>query len=85
MEKAERKEKREKAKENRRAVRRVLGFMLKTAWKERPSLFLLYAAFFAGQCIQKVQIVVLPKFLLDELMLVLGGGAVSAHLRNAVL
>lgn len=85
MEKAERKEKREKSKENRRAVWRVLGFMLKTAWKERPSLFLLYAAFFAGQCIQKVQIVVLPKFLLDELMLVLGGGAVSAHLRNAVL
>lgn len=85
MEKAERKEKREKAKENRRAVRRVLGFMLKTAWKERPSLFLLYAAFFAGQCIQKVQIVVLPKFLLDELMLVLKGGAVSAHLWNAAL
>lgn len=31
MEKAERKEKRVKTKENRRVVRRVLGFMLKTA------------------------------------------------------
>lgn len=85
MEKAERKQRRSKAKENRRIVRRVLGFMLKTAWKERPSLFLLYAAFFLGQCIQKVQIVILPKFLLDELMLVLAGAAVSAHLRNAAL
>lgn len=85
MEQAERKRKRTQAKESRRVVRRVLGFMLKTAWKERPSLFLLYAASFVAQCLQKVQIVILPKFLMDELMLILEGGPVSAHLQNAAL
>lgn len=85
MEQAERKRKRTQAKESRRVVRRVLGFMLKIAWKERPSLFLLYAASFVAQCLQKVQIVILPKILMDELMLILEGGPAPAHLQNAAL
>lgn len=85
MEQAERKRKRTQAKESRRVVRRVLGFMLKIAWKERPSLFLTYAASFVAQCLQKVQIVILPKILMDELMLILEGGPAPAHLQNAAL
>lgn len=85
MEKAERKKRHMTAKENRRIVKKTLGFMLKATWKNRPSLFFVYAAFFVGQCLQKVQAVVLPKFLMDELMLVIEGGPVSAHVRNAAL
>lgn len=73
------------AKEDSRAIKRTLKFMVSVAWKERPSLFVVYAIMFVAQLIQKAQHVILPKFLIDELMLILGGAPAESHLRNVIL
>ena len=59
--------------------------MVSVAWKERPSLFVVYAILFVAQLIQKAQLVILPKFLIDELMLIVGGAPADQHLQNVVL
>lgn len=63
-------------------MKRTILFMLKTAWKEKPSLFLLYAVNLSADVLDKVREVLLPKFLLDELALVLKGAGAEEHLRN---
>lgn len=73
------------AREDRQIIKRTLKFMMSVAWKERPSLFAVYAILFVAQLIQKAQAVILPKFLIDELMLILGGAPAENHLRNVVL
>ena len=63
-------------------VRKTLGFMLKTAWRERPSLFFAYLGLFFGEFVATMKNVLLPKFLIDELILVMGGAPLSLHLRR---
>ncbi len=82
---AKSKEQKQTAREDRQAIKRTLKFMVSVAWKERPSLFLVYAILFVAQLIQKAQIVILPKFLIDELMLIVGGAPAEQHLQNVVL
>ena len=82
---AKSKEQNQTTKEDRQAIKRTLKFMASVAWKERPSLFVVYAILFVAQLIQKAQIVILPKFLIDELMLIVGGAPAENHLRNVVL
>lgn len=82
---AKTKEQKMTAKEDRLAIKRTLKFMVSVAWKERPSLFVVYALLFVAQLIQKAQIVILPKFLIDELMLIVGGAPAENHLRNVIL
>ncbi|MBQ8316665.1 MAG: ABC transporter ATP-binding protein [Lachnospiraceae bacterium] len=82
---AKNKEQKKTAKEDRQVIKRTLKFMVSVAWKERPSLFVVYAILFVAQLIQKAQIVVLPKFLIDELMLIVGGAPATEHLQNVVL
>ncbi len=82
---AKNKEKNKAAKEDRQVIKRTLKFMVSVAWKERPSLFVVYGILFVAQLIQKAQAVILPKFLIDELMLILGGAPAEQHLRNVVL
>jgi len=82
---AKNKEQKKTAKEDRQVIKRTLKFMVSVAWKERPSLFVAYAILFVAQLIQKAQIVVLPKFLIDELMLIVGGAPATEHLQNVVL
>lgn len=72
-------------KANRQILRKTLSFMLKTAWKERPVLFLIYVVQFLTTLFQKFTGILLPKFLIDELMLVAGGAAPEAHLKNIIL
>lgn len=71
-------------KEYRQMIYKTLGFMIKTAWREKPSLFFMYGLLFSAQFIQKVQIVLLPKFIMDELMFVIEGKSISTHLQNVV-
>lgn len=66
-------------------VRRTLAFMLKIAWREKPSLFIAYLGLFLGEFVSALKKVLLPKFLIDELMLVIEGAALSEHLRQIVL
>jgi len=65
---AKNKEKNKAAKEDRQIIKRTLKFMVSVAWKEKPSLFAVYAILFVAQLIQKAQLVILPKFLIDALM-----------------
>ena len=65
-------------------VRRTLTFMLKTAWREKPSLFFSYLGLFFGEFVATMKKVLLPKLLIDELVLVVEGAALSAHLRQIV-
>lgn len=75
----------EKAKnENRGTIMKTIKFMFLVAWKERPSLYFVYAMLFVARLIGKFQFVVLPKFLIDELMLILDGGAAAEHIRTIV-
>lgn len=71
----------EKAREH-GIIKKTIRFMLMVVWKERPSLYLVYAILFVARLIEKFQFVVLPKFLIDELMLILDGGAVAEHIRT---
>ena len=82
---AKNKEQKKTATEDRQAIKRTLKFMVSVAWKERPSLFVVYAILFVAQLIQKVQLVILPRFLIDELMLIVGGAPANQHLQNVVL
>ena len=79
------KEQNQAAKEDRQVIKRTLKFMVSVAWKERPSLFVVYAILFVAQLIQKAQLVILPKFLIDELILIVGGAPATEHLQNVVL
>lgn len=63
----------------------TISFMLKTAWKEKPQIMVLYSIRLMGDILEKVQSVLLPKFIIDELVLVLSGADVSAHLKSAVM
>ena len=66
-------------------VRKTLGFMLKVAWKEKPSLFFAYLGLFFGEFVSTMKNVLLPKFLIDELLLVMDGAPVSLHLRRIIV
>jgi len=77
--------KEKKTSEDRLAIKRTLKFMASVAWKERPSLFVVYLLLFVSNLIQKVQSVLLPKFLIDELMLILEGAPAQVHLRSVMM
>ena len=72
-----------KAKDN--TVGETLLFMLKTVKREKPSLFFVYILKFASEFIPTMIDVILPKFLIDELVLIMGGVPVEAHLPKIIL
>ncbi len=82
---AKTKEQKQAAKEDSRAIKRTLKFMMSVAWKERPSLYFVYALMFVAQLVQKAQLVLLPKFLIDELMLIVDGGTWEDHGENIIM
>ena len=68
-----------------REVKRTLAFMLRVAWREKPALFVSYLILFVGDAVVAMKNVLIPKLLLDELMLVTEGAPLTAHLRLIVL
>ena len=66
-------------------TRETLKFVFKTAWKERPSVFLVYAMRFVADFVDKMQNAIMAKFIIDELVLILTSGEITQHLRNAAL
>lgn len=82
---AKSKEQNKAAAEDSQAIKRTLKFMVSVAWKEKPSLFVVYGILFVAQLIQKAQLVILPKFLIDELVLILEGAPKDTHLHNVML
>ena len=65
-------------------VRKVLKNMFYEAAKNRPIVFLAYFIQFSVSLITKFQIIVLPKFLIEELLAVNNGDEPSAHLQRIV-
>lgn len=66
-------------------VGETLRFMLKTVCKEKPSLFFVYALQFVAQLALHTVGILLPKFLIDELVLIIGGAPVEEHLTKVIL
>lgn len=66
-------------------VGETLLFMLKTVRKENPALFLIYLLKFLADFIPTMFEIILPKFLIDELVLIIGGEPVAAHLGKLIL
>lgn len=72
-----------KAKEN--IVGETLMFMLKTVRKEKPSVFFLYLLAFVTDFAAQMSAIILPKFLIDELVLIIGGEPLENHLSKIVI
>lgn len=61
-------------------IRKTLAFMLRAAWREKPALFASYLILFVGHVAVTMKYILIPKLLLDELLLVTEGAALSEHL-----
>ena len=66
-------------------TRETLKFVFRTAWKERPSVFIVYAMRFVSNFVSQMQNAIMAKFIVDELVLVISGGDVRQHLINAAM
>lgn len=63
----------------------TLKFVFKTAWKERPSVFLVYLMRFVAEFASKMQNAIMAKLIIDELVLAISGGGDELHIKNAVI
>ena len=52
-------------------TRETLKFVFKTAWKERPSVFLVYLMKFISEFASKMQNAIMAKLIIDELVLMI--------------
>lgn len=66
-------------------TRATLKFMFRLVWQEKPQLFLMYFADIVFEVSMKMIEVILPKFIIDEVAAILGGGAAEEHLPRAAL
>ncbi len=69
---------------------RLVKLMLQIAAKNKPIFFVVYLLRFLATILDKVKIVLLPKFIIDELMLIFNssqnsGTDIFDHLRNAAI
>ena len=69
---------------------RLVKLMLQIAAKNKPIFFVVYALRFLATILDKVKIVLLPKFIIDELMLIFNssqnsGTDIFDHLKNAAI
>ncbi|MDY4587064.1 MAG: ABC transporter ATP-binding protein [Oscillospiraceae bacterium] len=66
-------------------TRETLKFVFKTAWGERPSVFLVYLIRFIAEFADKMQNAIMAKFIIDELVLIITSGEITQHLVNAAI
>lgn len=66
-------------------VSETLMFMLKTVRREKPSIFFIYLLKFAAEFVPTMFAIILPKFLIDELVLIIGGEPAESHLPKIIL
>ena len=71
-------------KEKKYGVMKTVGFMAKTIWKQRPVVVFFAALQLLADLAAKVQVIFLPKLLLDELSFVLRGIETEQHVKTAV-
>lgn len=63
-------------------TRETLKFVFKTAWKERPSVFLVYLMKFISEFASKMQNAIMAKLIIDELVLMITGRGVRTAPRE---
>lgn len=63
---------------------KVIKIMLSEAVHNKPQLFFCYAGFLLVEIIRKVQMIIIPKFIIDELVFIYNGAEPAVHLKNAV-
>ena len=66
-------------------TRETLKVVFKTAWKERPSVFLVYLMKFISEFASKMQNAIMAKLIIDELVLMITGAEFAQHLANAAI
>lgn len=66
------------------SVKSTLKYVTKVISKEKPQLFLVYFLIFLFSLVELGCNIVLPKFVIDEIVLIVKGAEISAHIRNAV-
>ena len=64
---------------------RTMKYVLKTAWKEKKIVFLLYIIKFIGAVLGELKLLLLPKLLVDEVVAISEKAAVTEHLHRAVI
>ena len=64
---------------------KTLRYMMGIAAKNRPSLFFIYAAQFAVGIVEKMKDILIPKFLIDEIALIIGGADITEHIGLAAV
>ncbi len=72
-----------KVKDN--TVGETLLFMLKTVRREKPSFFFIYMLKFAAEFVPTMFEIILPKYLIDELVLIMVGEPAESHLPKIIL
>lgn len=70
---------------NSNSMWQVIKFMLKTAKEQKPILFFTYFLMFIAELLRKIQTVIIPKFLIDELVLIYNGDSINLHIEKALI
>lgn len=68
-----------------KAIRKTVAFMMKTAWREKKSLYFLYLLKFVADALSEIKTMFLPALLINELSLIIAGGSVQEHIRKSVI
>jgi len=69
---------------NKSATLPVVKYMFTLACKKRPDLFIAYFLLLLEKIIRKFQMIIIPKFLIDELLAIYNGEEISVHIQKAV-
>ncbi len=70
---------------NPKVVGETMKFALKTLWKNKPVVIFLYAFMLIAQVSITMLEVVLPKYIIDEVVYILKGDGTNFHLKRAVI
>ena len=65
-------------------VKKTLKYVCSTVWKTKPWLYLVYFGRLLCRLCEIFQIVILPKFLVDEVVLIVSRADFQTHIRNAI-
>lgn len=63
----------------------TLKYVLKIAWKKKKSVFAAYLIKFIAKALNEFKLLLLPKLLVDELVMIIQGASVSEHLMPVII
>lgn len=63
---------------------RVIKYMLRMAKENKPELFVSYFLSLIAMLLQTIQSIIIPKFLIDELVRIYNGADISEHIKSVI-